>query len=96
MLTRHDNAHSTCSQKVRLVLAEKGLDFKDVQINFAKNEHLAPEYLALNPNGVVLTLETCLSLQMRTGLWSGSVSSAVPEVEMGLRLQLKSSCSVSR
>lgn len=57
MLTLYNNAYSTCSQKVRLLLAEKDLGFKDVQISFANNEHLAPEYLALNPNGVVPTLE---------------------------------------
>jgi len=31
-LVLYNSAHSTCSQKVRLVLAEKGLDFRDVQI----------------------------------------------------------------
>ena len=56
MLTLYNNAYSTCSQKVRLVLAEKNLDWTDRQINFAKSEHLAPEYLKLNPNGVVPTL----------------------------------------
>lgn len=56
MLILYNNAYSTCSQKVRLALAEKGLTFDDRQINFAKSEHLAPDYLQLNPNGVVPTL----------------------------------------
>ncbi len=56
MLTLYNNAYSTCSQKVRLVLAEKTLQWTDVQINFARNEHLTPKYLKLNPNGVVPTL----------------------------------------
>ena len=56
MLTLYNNAYSTCSQKVRLVLAEKSLEWEDRQINFSKNEHIAPEYLKLNPNGVVPTL----------------------------------------
>lgn len=56
MLILYNNAYSTCSQKVRLALAEKGLVFDDRQINFAKSEHLAPDYLKLNPNGVVPTL----------------------------------------
>jgi len=47
---------STCSQKVRLCLAEKGLEWTSHPIDFAKAEHLAPSYLALNPNGVVPTL----------------------------------------
>jgi glutathione S-transferase len=51
------HAHiSTCSQKVRLCLAEKGLTWNDHPIEFARGEHLTPAYLALNPNGVVPTL----------------------------------------
>ena len=45
MLTLYNNAYSTCSQKVRLVLAEKSLEWGDQQINFSKNEHITPEYL---------------------------------------------------
>jgi glutathione S-transferase len=47
---------STCSQKVRLVLAEKRLEWDGTEINFGKGDHLAPNYLRLNPNGVVPTL----------------------------------------
>lgn len=52
--------HSTCSQKVRLTLAEKGLpargtDWVEHEVDLGKYEHLTPEYLALNPNGVVPT-----------------------------------------
>ncbi len=51
------HAHiSTCSQKVRLCLAEKGLDWTSHPIEFATGDHLKPAYLALNPNGVVPTL----------------------------------------
>jgi glutathione S-transferase len=51
------HAHiSTCSQKVRLCLAEKGLAWTSHPIEFATGAHLAPAYLALNPNGVVPTL----------------------------------------
>lgn len=51
------HAHiSTCSQKVRLCLAEKGLAWTSHPIEFATGEHLRPAYLQLNPNGVVPTL----------------------------------------
>jgi glutathione S-transferase len=51
------HAHiSTCSQKVRLCLAEKGLPWTSHPIEFAIGAHLTPAYLALNPNGVVPTL----------------------------------------
>lgn len=56
MLKLYHANHSTCSQKVRLCLAEKRLDWESKLVNLATNEHLTPEYLALNPNGVVPTL----------------------------------------
>jgi len=54
MLELYNFPMSTCSQKVRIVLAEKGLEWTDHRIT--SGEHLKPEYLALNPNGVVPTL----------------------------------------
>ncbi|MDF1854069.1 glutathione S-transferase family protein [Pseudooceanicola sp.] len=56
MLELLNNPISTCSQKVRLTLFEKGLEFTDTRIDFRAKEHLTPEYLALNPDGVVPTL----------------------------------------
>ena len=56
MLTLFHAHHSTCSQKVRICLAEKGLEWTDRRLNLAANEHLEPGYLELNPNGVVPTL----------------------------------------
>lgn len=47
---------STCSKKVRLCLYEKGLDFASHVINLQKFEQHTPEYLKLNPKGVVPTL----------------------------------------
>ena len=56
MLTLYHAHHSTCSQKVRIVLHEKGLDFDTVALNLATKDQLDPEHLKLNPNGVVPTL----------------------------------------
>lgn len=57
MLTLYNAAHSTCSQKVRICLAEKSLPFNDVKLDLGKGkDHLKPEYLKINPNGVVPTL----------------------------------------
>lgn len=56
MLKLYHANHSTCSQKVRLCLAEKGLDWESELVNLASNEHLTEKYLKLNPNGVVPTL----------------------------------------
>jgi glutathione S-transferase len=56
MLMLYHASHSTCSQKVRLVLHEKDLKFDDTKLDLAKKDQLKPEYLAINPNGVVPTL----------------------------------------
>jgi glutathione S-transferase len=56
MLVLYHASHSTCSQKVRLVLHEKGLKFDDIKLDLAKKDQLKPEYVALNPNAVVPTL----------------------------------------
>ena len=55
-LVLYHAAHSTCSQKVRMVLHEKALQFDEVRIDLGKKEQLKPDYLAINPNGVVPTL----------------------------------------
>ena len=47
---------STCSQKVRLALWEKGIDFEEKHVDHKNREHLSNWYLELNPNGVVPTL----------------------------------------
>ena len=48
---------STCSQKVRLTLWEKEIEFLDRPVDSTKREHLSESYLKLNPNGVVPTLD---------------------------------------
>src|SRR5471032_1077967 len=48
---------STCSQRVRFVLNAKGLVFEEVKLNLLEGDQLKPDYLKLNPNGVVPTLD---------------------------------------
>jgi glutathione S-transferase len=47
---------SSASRRVRLVLAEKGLAYESRIVDMVKGEQHTPQYLALNPNGVVPTL----------------------------------------
>jgi glutathione S-transferase len=56
MLELYHLPASICSQKVRLALFEKGLDWTGHVVDLGRFEHLEPAYLALNPNGVVPTL----------------------------------------
>ncbi len=47
---------STCSQRVRFVLNAKGLAFEERTLDLFSGEQLKPEYLQINPNGVVPAL----------------------------------------
>ena len=57
MLKLYQFGNSVCAQKVLMTLDEKGLDFETQDINLFKNEQYNPEYLKLNPKGVVPTLD---------------------------------------
>lgn len=56
MFTLYHGLASTCSKKARLALFEKGAAFESRLINLQAFEQHSPEYLKLNPNGVVPTL----------------------------------------
>jgi glutathione S-transferase len=56
MLKLYHNGFSTCSQKVRLVLAEKGLDFVSHEVDLLSGAQHDPAYVKINPNHVVPTL----------------------------------------
>ncbi|MCR9242650.1 MAG: glutathione S-transferase family protein [Rhodobiaceae bacterium] len=47
---------SSCSQKVRTLLREKGIDYVSHHVNLVKHEHASPWYLGINPRGVVPVL----------------------------------------
>jgi glutathione S-transferase len=55
VLEHHHNINSVCAQKVRIALAEKGIDVKEHLLTL-RGDQFDPAYLKLNPNGVVPTL----------------------------------------
>jgi glutathione S-transferase len=55
--TLYNAPQSTCSQRVRFVLNAKGLPFEEKKLDLLAGDQLAPDYLKLNPNGVVPTLD---------------------------------------
>ena len=55
--TLYNAPQSTCSQRVRFVLNAKGLAFEEKKLDLLAGDQLAPDYLKLNPNGVVPTLD---------------------------------------
>jgi glutathione S-transferase len=56
MLTLYTFHNSICTQKVFITLAEKDLKYEEKLINLFAAEQYDPEYLKINPKGVVPTL----------------------------------------
>src|ERR1044072_7656610 len=55
MLELYHGTTSVCAQKVRLTLAEKRLEWQSHLLEL-NGDHLTPDYLKINPNGVGPTL----------------------------------------
>jgi glutathione S-transferase len=55
--TLYNAPQSTCSQRVRFVLNAKQLSFEENKLDLLAGDQLKPDYLKLNPNGVVPTLD---------------------------------------
>ena len=55
-LVLYNAPQSTCSQRVRFTLHEKNLAFSEVKLDLFSGDQLRPEYLKINPNGVVPSL----------------------------------------
>ena len=56
MLELYHNNMSVCAQKVRLVLAEKGLEATEYHLNLRAGDQQKPDYVKLNPKAYVPTL----------------------------------------
>jgi glutathione S-transferase len=55
MLELYHSVNSVCAQKVRVALAEKGLDYREHLMSL-RGDQFDAEYMKLNPNAVVPTL----------------------------------------
>ena len=56
MLELYHNDMSTCAQKVRATLAEKDIAWEGHELNLRTGEQHKPQFLKLNPRGVVPVL----------------------------------------
>jgi glutathione S-transferase len=56
MIELYHSTHSTCSQKVRICVAGKGQARTGHHLNLWRFDQLKPEFLALNPAGLVPVL----------------------------------------
>lgn len=57
MLKLYHGLFSPCAQKVRLVLAEKALEWESREIDLVEKENLEPWYLEIAPKGLVPVLD---------------------------------------
>src|SRR5689334_9593748 len=56
MIVLHHGWRSSASRRVRLCLEEKGLHYEGHVVDMGKMEHHSPDYLKINPLGVIPTL----------------------------------------
>jgi len=82
LLELYHFAFSTCSQKVRLVLAEKNLDFVSHEVDLMSGGQHDPEYVKLNPNHVVPTLVDDGVALIESTLINEYLDDAFPQVAM--------------
>ena len=82
MLELYHNHISTCSQKVRLVLAEKGLEFESHIVDLISGAQHDPDYVKLNPNHVVPTLVHDGRVIIESSLINEYLDDAFPQTPM--------------
>ena len=78
----YHNHLSSCSQKVRMVLHEKGLAFENTLVDLQKGQQFTDEYLLLNPNAVVPTLEDNGHILIESTLINEYLDDAYPELSL--------------
>ena len=81
----YHNPVSTCSQKVRLVLAEKGLEYESEVLDLLAGDQFAPDYVAKNPSAVVPTLEDGGRVFVESTLINEYLDDAYPEQQLSRR-----------
>lgn len=78
----YHNSLSSCSQKVRMALHEKALDYEDTLIDLQKGEQFDADYMKLNPNAVVPTLEDGGHIMIESTLINEYLDDAYPDVPL--------------
>lgn len=82
MIELYHSEHSTCSQKVRLCLAEKALTWTGHPLNLRRFEQLNPEFLALNPAGLVPVLVDDGRVLVESRIINEYLEDAYPQVRL--------------
>lgn len=82
MLTLYHNDMSTCAQKVRFALAEKGLVWEGCHLDLRALDQQKPEYLILNPNAVVPTLVHDETVVIESNVINEYLDDAFPDLPL--------------
>lgn len=80
-ITLYNAPQSTCSQRVRFVLNAKKIPFNEVKLDLLAGDQLKPDYLKLNPNGVVPTLDHDGAVVVDSSVIIEYLDEVVPEPE---------------
>jgi glutathione S-transferase len=101
MLELYHAGMTTCSRKARLGLKEKGVPYKSHYMNLGKFEHHTPEYLKLNPNGIVPTLVHDGKVVIESGVINEYVDEVFPDqnplrpADLHARAQMRVLCKIA-
>ena len=79
-ITLYHNGPSTCSQKVRIILDLKKIEYKSKLINLFTGEQHSPEYVKLNPNHLVPTLVVDNDVLLESSLINEYLEDMFPEI----------------
>lgn len=82
MIELYHSTHSTCSQKVRLCLAEKAIPWTGHHLNLRRFDQLAPAFLALNPAGLVPVLIDAGQVLIESRIINEYLEDAYPEIPL--------------
>jgi glutathione S-transferase len=87
--TLYGAPQSTCSQRVRFVFNAKGIAFDEIKLDLLGGDQLKPDYLKLNPNGVVPTLDHDSSIVIDSTVIVEYLDEIAPETTFTPRDPLK-------
>jgi glutathione S-transferase len=82
MLELWHATHSTCSQKVRICLAEKRLPWRSHFVDLRRFQHLEPQFLALNPAAMVPVLKDGAHVIRESLVINEYLDDAYPEIPL--------------
>lgn len=81
-LTLWHNGLSTCSQKVRLALAESGCNWESCEVNLIAGEQKDPAYLAIHPRGLVPALAVDGGILIESSVINEFIADLAPELKL--------------